>query len=140
MCPVVAYESWLAVSGLREGPVFRAIDRWGRIAPEGLAVASIIPLLRRLFAAAGIADVEEYSSHSLRRGFAGWANANDWDLKELMEYVGWRDLRSAIRYLDVTPEELRDRFERGLPDETKENADEPAAGKPQFKLIRFRAK
>lgn len=140
MCPVSAYESWLAESGLTEGPVFRAIDRWGRIAPEGLAAASIIPLLRRLFAAAGLADVEEYSSHSLRRGFAGWANTNGWDLKELMEYVGWRDLRSAIRYLDVSPEGLRDRFERGLPGVAEEAREEPAAGKPQFKLIRFPAK
>lgn len=140
MCPVSAYESWLAMSGLTEGPVFRAIDRWGRIAPEGLAAASIIPLLRRLFAAAGLADVEEYSSHSLRRGFAGWANTNGWDIKELMEYVGWRDLRSAIRYLDVSPEGLRDRFERGLPGPVGKVTEEPAAGKPQFKLIRFPAK
>jgi len=140
MCPVAAYESWLAVSGLTEGPVFRAIDRWGRTAPAGLAAASIIPLLRRLFEAAGLADVVEYSSHSLRRGFAGWANANGWDLKELMEYVGWRDLRSAIRYLDVSPEGLRDRFERGLPGAAKEAPEEPPAGKPQFKLIRFPAK
>ena len=140
MCPIAAYESWLAVSGLTEGPVFRAIDRWGRIAPAGLAAASIIPLLRRLFAAAGLADVVEYSSHSLRRGFAGWANANGWGLKELMEYVGWRDLRSAIRYLDVSSEGLRDRFERGLPGELEEAPEEPAAGKPQFKLIRFPAK
>lgn len=140
MCPVAAYESWLAVSGLTEGPVFRAIDRWGRIAPAGLAASSIIPLLRHLFAAAGLADVAEYSSHSLRRGFAGWANTNGWDLKELMEYVGWRDIRSAIRYLDVSPEGLRDRFERGLPGEAEEAPEEPAAGKPQFKLIRFPAK
>lgn len=139
MCPVAAYESWLAVSGLTEGPVFRSIDRWGRVAPEGLAAASIIPLLRRLFAAAGLAHVEEYSSHSLRRGFAGWANANGWDLKELMEYVGWRDLRSAIRYLDVTPEGLRERFERGLPTPFEDVIEEPAAGKPKFKLIRFPA-
>jgi integrase len=140
MCPVSAYEAWLAASGLTDGPVFRAIDRWGTIAPERLAAASIIPLLRRLFASVGVADVGEYSSHSLRRGFAGWANANGWELKELMEYVGWRDVRSAIRYLDVSPEGLRERFERGLPGTVQEVQKESAAGKPQFKLIRFPAK
>jgi site-specific recombinase XerD len=141
LCPVSAYEAWLATSGLTDGPVFRAIDRWGRIAPDGLAAASIIPLLRRLFTAAGLAEAEQYSSHSLRRGFAGWANANGWDLKELMEYVGWRDMRSAIRYLEVSPEGLRERFERGLPDAAEGAHEELAAsGKPQFKLIRFPAK
>jgi len=140
MCPVSAYESWLAASGLTEGPVFRAIDRWGRIAPEGLVAASIIPLLRRIFTATGLADVAEYSSHSLRRGFAGWANANGWDLKELMEYVGWRDLQSAIRYLDVSPEGLRERFERGLPGAIEKAPEEAVAYKPQFKLIRFPTK
>lgn len=116
LCPVAAYEAWLAVSGLNDGPVFRAIDRWGRIAPDGLAAASIIPLLRRLFGAVGLTEAQEYSSHSLRRGFAGWANANGWDLKELMEYVGWRDIKSALRYLEASPQKLRERFERGLPE------------------------
>ncbi len=141
MCPVSAYESWLITSGLTDGPVFRAIDRWGTIASEGLAVASIIPLLRRLFAAVGVADVEDYSSHSLRRGFAGWANASGWDLNELMEYVGWRDIKSAIRYLDVSPEGLKERFERGLPHAPEDARQEPAAsGKPQSKVIRFPTK
>lgn len=138
LCPVSAYESWLAASGLTDGPVFRAIDRWGSIAPEGLAAVSIIPLLRRLFAAAGLENVEDYSSHSLRRGFAGWANANGWDIKELMEYVGWRDMRSAIRYLEVSSEGLRERFERGLPAAAEEVHEEPVAVcKPQSKVIRF---
>ena len=44
---------------------------------------------------------DEFSSHSLRRGFAGWATANGWDLKTLMEYVGWKDVKSAMRYIDV---------------------------------------
>jgi integrase len=141
MCPVSAYESWLITSGLTDGPVFRAIDRWGTIASDGLAAASIIPLLRRLFAAVGVADVEDYSSHSLRRGFAGWANASGWDLKELMEYVGWRDIRSAIRYLEVSSEGLRQRFERGLPRVPDDAREEPAgADKPQSKVIRFPTK
>jgi hypothetical protein len=75
---------------------------------------SLIPLLRGLFARAGVEDASEYSSHSLRRGFAGWARASGWDLKELMEYVGWRDVDSALRYLDVPDSTLQQRFEGGL--------------------------
>ncbi|QDQ28902.1 site-specific integrase [Chitinimonas arctica] len=101
LCPVEAYRDWIAVAGLTAGPVLRGVDRWGRIRSGGLHASSLIPILRRLFAAAGLAAPEGFSSHSLRRGFAGWANANGWDVKTLMEYVGWRDVKSAMRYIDA---------------------------------------
>uniref|UniRef100_UPI0025F55D2B tyrosine-type recombinase/integrase n=1 Tax=uncultured Thiodictyon sp. TaxID=1846217 RepID=UPI0025F55D2B len=47
----------------------------------------------------GIATPDRYSGHSLRRGFATWANGHDWDVKDLMEYVGWKDAGSAMRYI-----------------------------------------
>ena len=81
---------------------------------EGLHANSLIPLLRSLLAEAGVAASEEYSSHSMRRGFAGWARASGWDIKELMEYVGWKDVKSAMRYLDASGSTLQARFEEGL--------------------------
>jgi hypothetical protein len=115
LCPVAAFEAWIAISGLAEGPAFRGIDRWGNLATERLQPNSIIPLLRGIFAGAGVTASQEYSSHSLRRGFAGWARASGWDLKDLMEYVGWKDIKSAMRYLGVTDASLKARFEQGLP-------------------------
>lgn len=100
LCPVTAYNDWIYLTGLTSGPVFRGINRWGRLGEEPLHASSLIPLLRRLFTQAGLATPDEFSSHSLRRGFAGWANTNGWDLKTLMEYVGWRDVKSALRYID----------------------------------------
>ncbi len=114
LCPVAAYEAWLAASGLVEGPVFRRIDRWGRMADEGLQAGSVVPLLRALFGAAGLPQADRYSSHSLRRGFATWANANQWDLKMLMEYVGWKDVRSAMRYIDTADPFAQHRIEAAL--------------------------
>lgn len=115
LCPVQAYQDWLQVSELREGPVFRSIDRWGRLAAEPLHSNSIIPLLRRLFAKADLPEPERYSSHSLRRGFATWANDNGWDVKMLMEYVGWKDVKSAMRYIDAADPFARQRIEAALP-------------------------
>jgi integrase len=114
LCPVTAYCDWVALAGLHEGPVFRAIDRWGRVSPEGLHINSLVKLLRQVLAHAGLAAPEAFSSHSLRRGFAGWANANGWDVKTLMEYVGWKDVKSAMRYLDGADPFERQRFEPGL--------------------------
>ena len=114
LCPVEAVEDWLALSKLTAGPLFRKIDRWGNVADESLHADSLIPLLRSLFAEAGVESPEEYSSHSLRRGFAGWTRASGWDIKELMEYVGWKDVKSAMRYLDASDSSLQARFEQGL--------------------------
>lgn len=136
LCPVAAYEQWISVSGLTSGPVFRKIDQWGRIATDGLATNSVIPLLRRLFTASGVDNPAGYSSHSLRRGFAGWARSNGWDLKDLMEYVGWRDIKSAMRYLDTAPHELKERFERGLSAAEDATPAKPTTGKgPRLKLV-----
>ncbi|POP71842.1 site-specific integrase [Pseudomonas syringae] len=102
LCPVQAYIEWINCAALTRGPVFRAVDRWGNLKEEGLHANSVIPLLRQALQRAGIA-AERYTSHSLRRGFASWAHSNGWDLKSLMSYVGWRDIKSAMRYIDAAP-------------------------------------
>jgi integrase len=101
LCPVQAYEAWLDASGLQKGPVFRAIDRWGHVALEGLNPNSVSRLLRMAFARNGV-DGESLSGHSLRRGFATWASRNEWGTKALMDYVGWKDVQSALRYVDTS--------------------------------------
>ncbi|MFC6338808.1 tyrosine-type recombinase/integrase [Pseudomonas sp. CCM 7891] len=102
LCPVQAYSEWLTASALVRGPVFRGIDRWGNLSEEGLHPNSVIPLLRQALERAGIA-AQQYTSHSLRRGFATWAHQSGWDLKSLMSYVGWKDMKSAMRYVEATP-------------------------------------
>ncbi|MHC8339303.1 hypothetical protein [Pseudomonas sp. HLT2-19-2] len=37
----------------------------------------------------------------MRRGFATRASAYGWDIKSLMRYVGWKDIKSALRYVDA---------------------------------------
>lgn len=100
LCPVEAVNAWLTLTGRIEGPLFPRIDRWGRLSEVPMNPGSINKWLRELLSKAGLPESEQYSSHSLRRGFAGWANANQWDVKTLMQYVGWRDVQSALRYID----------------------------------------
>lgn len=122
-CPVHATTRWLATSGLKGGPLFRRVDAWGHTSEHGLHPNSLIPLLRRVFREAGITGANGYSSHSLRRGFAGWANANGWDVKALMEYVGWRDVKSAMRYVDGGDPYAQRRIEQSLPSPTAAASD-----------------
>lgn len=101
LCPVEAYINWVTVAGIAKGPVFQRIDRWGNLSGKGMQAHSLIPVLRRILKEAGL-PAELYSSHSLRRGFATWASTNGWDIKGLMTYVGWKDMKSALRYVDAS--------------------------------------
>ena len=116
-CPVTTTMDWIAAAQLTQGPLFRQVDRWGHVSERPLHANSIIRLLRRLFTQAGLSAPDAYSGHSLRRGFASWANTNGWDVKALMEYVGWKDVHSAMRYLDGNDPFAQARIERGLADE-----------------------
>src|SRR3546814_6431252 len=71
------------------------------LSEQGLHPNSVVPLMRAVLQAAGL-PAELYSSHSLRRGFATWATRSGWDLKALMQYVGWSDGQSALRYVEST--------------------------------------
>lgn len=101
LCPVEAYLNWIAAAGIAKGPVFQRIDRWGNLSGRSIQAHSLVPMLRRIFKEAGLPE-DLYSSHSLRRGFATWAAANGWDIKGLMTYVGWSDMKSALRYIDAS--------------------------------------
>lgn len=114
LCPVEAYLAWVDAAKIGEGAVFRAIDRWGHVGGEGLHIDSLVPLLRSILKEAGVESPELYSGHSLRRGFATWASANGWDVKTLMEYVGWKDVHSAMRYVDSADPFARQRINQML--------------------------
>jgi integrase len=68
-CPVVALDHWLTASGIDHGPIFRPVDRHGRVAPERLSGEAVSLIVKERVAAAGI-DASGFSGHSLRAGFA----------------------------------------------------------------------
>ncbi len=68
-CPVLALEQWLAVSGIKTGPVFRPVDRHGHIAAQRLSGETVSVNVKERVAMANI-DPTGYSGHSLRAGFA----------------------------------------------------------------------
>ncbi len=113
-CPVTATLDWINHAGLTAGPLFRGVTRSGALGAAALHSNSVVPMLRKLFARAGLASPEAYSGHSLRRGFAGWANNNGWDVRALMEYVGWKDVHSAMRYIDAPDAFGQQRIEAAL--------------------------
>ncbi|EIF42833.1 resolvase [gamma proteobacterium BDW918] len=101
LCPVTALFDWRAAMMADEGPVFVKIGRWGHAGDAPLHINSVLELMKRAIARAGI-EAEGFSTHSLRRGFANHAIDRNADVRELMDWVKWKDIRSALKYLDAS--------------------------------------
>lgn len=68
-CPVASLEEWLTISGISEGPIFRPVDRHGRVHGCRLSGEAVGEIVGHRVSAAGI-DPSGYSGHSLRAGLA----------------------------------------------------------------------
>lgn len=68
-CPVLALDHWLEAAGIDEGPIFRRVDRHGRVMAERLSGEAVCLVVRERVATAGYEPLA-YSGHSLRAGLA----------------------------------------------------------------------
>jgi integrase len=68
LCPVKAWQDWLAVRGADNGPAFVNINRGGKIQSNRLSDKDVARLIKNATAAAGY-DADDFSGHSLRSGF-----------------------------------------------------------------------
>jgi len=73
-CPVRSLQDWLEKSGITEGPLFRPIDRFGKMASIRLSAAAVAGIVKRYATAVGL-DAAEFAGHSLRSGLATSAAA-----------------------------------------------------------------
>jgi integrase len=67
LCPVLAWQDWVAQAGLTAGPAFRSIDRTGRLGLTRLGEKAITRIVQRAAERAGL-DESRYSALSLRLG------------------------------------------------------------------------
>jgi site-specific recombinase XerD len=111
-CPVAALKSWLLAAGVTEGAVFRAVDRFGRVASLRLsdkAVARIIQKTAYSFhRRSGVtADEAERRSkllagHSLRAGFATSAAVAGCDEWAIMRQTGHKRKETVKGYIRIS--------------------------------------
>ena len=96
-CPVRAVEAWMAVLQTDEGPLFRAVDRHGRIHKTRLTPQSVALVVKKLIAKAGIPG--DYAGHSLRAGLATAAAAAGVPERAIMAQTGHRSLATLRKYI-----------------------------------------
>jgi integrase len=98
-CPVAALEHWQAAGALTEGPVFRPVDRHGRVGLSRLSGEGVCLVVRERVRAAGI-EPKDYSGHSLRAGLAtsaAQAGVSSWKIRQQAGHASDAMLARYIR-------------------------------------------
>jgi site-specific recombinase XerD len=97
-CPVRAYRKWLEASGIAAGPVFRAINRHGRIGAKAITPQVVALVVKRWCDAAGL-DPSSFGAHSLRSGLATQSACNGASERAIMRQTGHRSVQTVRRYI-----------------------------------------
>jgi integrase len=97
-CPVRAVQAWLAISGLVNGPLFRAVDRAGHVGSGRLTARIVGERLKKISVRAGL-DPQSYAAHSLRSGFATSAARANKSEAAIMRQGRWKSIPVARRYI-----------------------------------------
>jgi integrase len=108
-CGPRAYRAWLVASGIAGGPAFRPINRHGGMGADAITDHSVARIVKRAVAAAARADgmtapeaaalAARFSGHSLRRGLATSAAANDAPGHAIQRHLRHRNFNQTAEYI-----------------------------------------
>lgn len=99
-CPVMAIKDWIDKAGIKEGPVFRPINRWGQIQEKALNPSAINEFLKSLGTMCDFDFIPQLSSHSFRRGFSTTAARENVAFDLIKKQGGWRNEATVREYID----------------------------------------
>ncbi len=97
-CPVRALQGWIEAAGIEAGPLFRPVDRHGRLRVSRLHADAVGAIVQRALGRAGFKS-SEYGGHSLRAGFATQAAKNGATAFDIMRQTGHRSVQVVSRYV-----------------------------------------
>ena len=100
-CPVLALRRWLDVAAIMSGPVFRKVNKAGRVEARRLSQDAVRQILLRRAAQAGVQGslAEPISPHGLRAGFVTTAYRNGVSDEEIMGHTRHRSLTTMRSYV-----------------------------------------
>jgi integrase len=93
--------AWLDAANIKEGPLFRAVLRGGRVG-EALAPREVARVFKELAARAGMPDevVKRISGHSTRVGAAqDMASEEGFEMPAIMQAGGWKSAQMVASYV-----------------------------------------
>lgn len=98
-CPVRTLQTWLERATIVEGPLFRQVDRHGRLGSAALTGDSVARIVQRHIRTLPGRDASRYGGHSLRAGFATSAAANGASERSIMAQTRHKSVAIARRYV-----------------------------------------
>ena len=100
LCPVTALHQWREKSAALSGPVFCQILKGHRITAQAISSNSINKIIKSVAVACELPQAENYSGHSLRRGFATTASQKGASFSSIMRQGRWRHERTVHGYIE----------------------------------------
>lgn len=97
ICPIRALKKWLADAKIESGPVFRKVDRWGKVSKERLSSQVVALLVKDAIKSIGL-NPAEYSAHSLRAGFITQASLDGEDILSIQKVTRQKSLNTILKY------------------------------------------
>ena len=97
-CPVATLQSWLNISKIKKGPLFRRFLKGSVLSDKRLTDQSIALIIKNYLVKAGI-DCNNYSGHSLRSGFATSAAEAGAEERSIMDMTGHKSTEMVRRYI-----------------------------------------
>jgi integrase len=95
---VRAVQAWLTVSSISEGPIFRHVDRHGRVFADRLSAHAVALVVKRYVETAGM-NARLFSGHSLRAGFVTSAARAGEPERRIMWTTGHKSIEMVLRYV-----------------------------------------
>lgn len=106
LCPVAALRAWLDAAKITSGPVFRPIDRHGRLLQGAMGGAAAADVVKRACARVKV-DPRMIGGHSLRSGLVTQAIINDVAVPTIMQQTRHARVETVNKYVRVA-----DRFRK----------------------------
>ena len=97
-CPVRTLQAWVELASIADGPLFRSINRHGRIQSARLSGIDVARVVKKLAKGAGL-DARKYAGHSLRAGHATSAAIAGASERSVMNQTGHRSVQMVRRYI-----------------------------------------
>jgi integrase len=97
-CPVRVVQRWTEQAAISGGPLFRSINRHGRVQPDRLSGIDVARVVKKLAERAGL-DPAKYAGHSLRAGHATTAAIGGASERSIMAQTGHRSVQMVRRYI-----------------------------------------
>lgn len=92
-----ALREWLEISGIEEGPLFRAVDRHSNVSSRALCDRSVALIVKKRARLAGL-NPAAFGGHSLRSGFLTESGLQGKNLLEAMKLSGHKTMQVAAGY------------------------------------------